>query len=423
MDKALDLDRDKSGEQLHAERIQRMADAVALKPTDRVPFSLFAHYWAATYAGISFKDAMYDADAMMQATSDAVRYLQPDDYGPPANIVLGPTMEIMDFRQIEWPGHGVADDVAFQYLDKEYMAADEYDDYIYDPTGFFLRTYMPRLAGAFEVFAKLPDFATHYQSKFVHSMAAFGDPDVIAGYERLIEAGKEMAATFGKMIAMMQELGAEGYPVHMGGRTGAPFDHFADYLRGSKGAMLDMFRQPDKLLEAMDKSHRLLVRDPVATCKATGGKHLFIPLHWGLDGFMSPDQFKVFYWPQLRRMILDIIEEDLIPCVFWEGNCTSRLDLIGDIPKGKAIYWFEQTDLFDAKAALGEIVCLRGNVPASMLATGTADEVDAYCKKIIQGVGRDGGLILDGSVGIPDEAKPENVLAISEASRKYSNGG
>ncbi|MDP7231152.1 MAG: uroporphyrinogen decarboxylase family protein, partial [Alphaproteobacteria bacterium] len=86
-------------------------------------------------------------------------------------------------------------------------------------------------------------------------------------------------------------------------------------------------------------------------------------------------------------------------------------------------YWFEQTDLFDAKAALGEIVCLRGNVPASMLATGTADEVDAYCKKIIQGVGRDGGLILDGSVGIPDEAKPENVLAISEASRKYSNGG
>ncbi|MDP6175725.1 MAG: uroporphyrinogen decarboxylase family protein, partial [Rhodospirillales bacterium] len=158
MDKALDLDRDKSGEQLHAERIQRMADAVALKPTDRVPFSLFAHYWAATYAGISFKDAMYDADAMMQATSDAVRYLQPDDYGPPANIVLGPTMEIMDFRQIEWPGHGVADDVAFQYLDKEYMAADEYDDYIYDPTGFFLRTYMPRLAGAFEVFAKLPDF-------------------------------------------------------------------------------------------------------------------------------------------------------------------------------------------------------------------------------------------------------------------------
>jgi hypothetical protein len=400
-----------------------MQDAVELKTPDRVPFSLFAHYWAATNGGITYKQAMYEHDLMMQVTKDAVRLVRPDDYGPPVNISLGPTMELMDFRQIEWPGHGVPDDVAFQYLDREYMTAEEYDDYIFDPTGFFLHTYMPRLAGAFEVFAKLPDFATHYQSKFVHSMAAFGDPEVIAGYEKLFAAGKEMASTFGKMGALMAELAAEGYPVHMGGRSGAPFDHFADYLRGSKGAMLDMFRNGDKLLEAMEKASVLLLRDPISTCKATGAKHLFIPLHWGLDGFMSPDQFNTFYWPQLRKMIIEIIDQDLTPCVFWEGNCTSRLDQIGDIPKGKAIYWFEQTDLFDAKAALGDIVCLRGNVPASMLATGTPEEVDAFCKKIIQGVGKDGGLILDGSVGTPDESKTENVVAMAEATRKYSNGG
>ncbi len=423
MDQKLDTDKDKSGAELYAERIKRMQDAVELKPTDRVPLALFTHFWPATFGGITYKQAMYEPDRMMQVSGDAVRLIQPDDYAPPINIVLGPTMERMDFRQIEWPGHGVADDVAFQYLDREYMSAEEYDDYIFDPTGFFLHTYMPRIAGAFDVFSKLPDFASHYQSKFVQSMVHFGNPEVIAGYQKLFAAGQEMAATFDKMGALMTELAAEGYPVHMGGRTGAPFDHFADYLRGSKGAMLDMFRQPDKLLAAMEKAGVLLLRDAVATSRATGGRHIFIPLHWGLDGFMSPDQFNTFYWPQLRKMIMEIIDLDLVPCVFWEGNCTSRLDHIGDIPKGKAIYWFEQTDLFDAKAALGDIVCLRGNVPASMLVTGTPAEVDAYCKKIIQGIGRDGGLILDGSIGTPDESKTENVVAMAEATRKYANGG
>ena len=48
----------------------------------------------------------------------------------------------------------------------------------------------------------------------------------------------------------------------------------------------------------------------------------------------------------------------------WEGDCTSRLETIADIPRGKAIYWFERTDLVRAKEVLGDVVCLRGNVPS-----------------------------------------------------------
>jgi hypothetical protein len=38
----------------------------------------------------------------------------------------------------------------FQYLDREYMKAEEYDDFLFDPTGFYLHTYLPRVASAFE---------------------------------------------------------------------------------------------------------------------------------------------------------------------------------------------------------------------------------------------------------------------------------
>ena len=98
---------------------------------------------------------------------------------------------------------------------------------------------------------------------------------------------------------------------------------------------------------------------------------------------------------------------------------SSRLETIADIPRGKAIYWIERADLIRAKEILGDVVCLRGNVPASMLTTGTPDEVDAFSRRLIEKVGKGGGLILDCGIGIPDESKPENVRAMFDAARKY----
>ena len=41
-----------------------------------------------------------------------------------------------------------------------------------------------------------------------------------------------------------------------------------------------------------------------------------------------------------------------------------------------------------------------------------------YCKKLFEVVGDGGGLILDASVGIPDEAKNENVRAMFEFAKE-----
>jgi uroporphyrinogen-III decarboxylase len=45
--------------------------------------------------------------------------------------------------------------------------------------------------------------------------------------------------------------------------------------------------------------------------------------------------------------------------------------------------------------------------------------VETYCKKLIDEVGRGGGFILDGAIGMPDEAKPENVKAMADTTKKY----
>jgi uroporphyrinogen-III decarboxylase len=133
---------------------------------------------------------------------------------------------------------------------------------------------------------------------------------------------------------------------------------------------------------------------------------------------MSMAQFKKFYWPTLRELMVALINEGLNPCPLWEGDCTSRLEVIKDIPPGKACYAFEATDMVKAKGILGDTICIRGNVPLSILATGKPEDVKAYCKKLIDIVGKGGGYIMDSSTGL-DDAKPENVKAMFEFTREY----
>ncbi len=115
---------------------------------------------------------------------------------------------------------------------------------------------------------------------------------------------------------------------------------------------------------------------------------------------------------------MQLIEEGLIPVLFFQGENTSRLEVIKDIPKGKAIYYFDKVDIFKAKEILGDTVCFKGNVPISLLFTSTPDDVKTYIKKLIDLFGKNGGLIIDAGA-IIDEAKTENVKAMIDFTKEY----
>ena len=407
--------------ELYEERNRRLLDQVALKATDRTPFVFGARFWTARFAGITFEEQMYDVDKSAAALERALLWLQPDGYLP-SLYAYGPVLDALDYRQLKWPGHGTDPNATFQYLDRELMPVSEYADYLQDPTGYYLRTYLPRIAGAFEGLANMPDFPSLSEWRLIANMRGFANPALRESLRRLLEAGDRADHVARKTIEFVGKMAGLGFPSAGGGFCKAPYDHITDFLRGSKGGMLDMLRNKDKLLEAIDKVGDLMLHGVVEETRAGGTPYVFIPLHWGLDAFMSPQNFKTFYWPGLRKVMLRLIQSELIPVVFWEGNCTTRLEHIGDIPRGKAVYWFEQTDLVRAKEVLGDVVCLRGNVPTSLLITGTPDEVDRYCGNLITRVGKGGGFILDGAASIPDEAKPENVMAMARSVRNYAAG-
>jgi uroporphyrinogen-III decarboxylase len=156
----------------------------------------------------------------------------------------------------------------------------------------------------------------------------------------------------------------------------------------------------------------------VAAAQQTGNPLIFIPLHKGADGFLSDAQFKKFYWPTLKQVILGLIDAGCIPFPAAEGGYNTRLDVIKDLPAGKTMWMFDQTDLIKAKKIVGNKLCIFGNVSSAMLELGTPEEVKDYVKKLIDNVGKDGGFVLANGAFF-DNAKPENLTAMVEFTKEY----
>jgi hypothetical protein len=233
-----------------------------------------------------------------------------------------------------------------------------------------------------------------------------------------MEAGAEALQWAMVTGAIEGELAAAGFPQILGGFTKAPFDVLGDTLRGTKGIMLDLRRQPDKLLEAMEALVPLMVRMGVGAAQMTGKPIIFIPLHKGADGFLSDEQYKKFYWPTLRKVMVGLIEQGCIPLPAAEGGYGSRLEVIRDLPKASTLWMIDQTDMVKAKQALNGIACVLGNVPMDMLSLGTPEQVTKYAEDLIQNVNGNGGFIM-GNGAFFDQAKPENVAAFVEVAKAH----
>lgn len=411
---------EKSPQELLNERNKRIEDAIQLKVPDRVPFAPFMTFFPLRYAGLDYEKAMHDYNTLCTAIKKTVLELQtdacPDTFRA---LSWAPTFEILDYRPLKWPGHGLPPNTTYQFVEGEYMSADEYDAFLHDPTDFMVRIFFPRICGALEPLKALKPLFRAWYTRIAPYVSIFGTDEFMSALTALMNAGKEALTMMSKATEFTNEMLALGFPRQFVGSVTAPFDYLGDYMRGTRGIMLDMYRNPDKLLEACDKLLPPLIDQAISVPKGTGGNRIVIPLHKGLDGFMSQEQFKKFFWPALRKLMLAIIDAGFTPNPIFEGNCTSRLEIIADIPRGKAVYWFERTDIFKAKEILGNTVCIEAGIPSSLMIGGSIQEVKEYCKKLIDVVGKGGGLIINGDVGIPDEAKPENVKTLADFVKEY----
>lgn len=408
----------KEAEENYRKRTRRLANAILLKPVDRIPVTPTFGIFPALDNGYTAEETFFDFNKGRDACLKTLKAFDTDTgIVPRTGLDVYP---VIDYKPIKLPGKHIPANVSFQYVEGEYVSAEEfYDHFLDDPSDFLLRVFLPRVCGILEPFKKLPPIheTISYLIGIPSIITAAGSPEMAVVFEKLAEASRMMAESSKLMAAYTKEIKEMGYPFMDGAYSAAPFDVIGDYIRGTKGVLMDMYRRPEKLLEALDKLVPYMI-DLGMKAKKTGALVVRMPLHKNSDGFMSREQFKTFYWPTLKKIFMAFIDEGLIPAPFFEGENTNRLDIINDVPAGKMIYQFQNVDLNKFKEYCGNKICFHGNVPASMLSTGTPDQVTAYVKNLIDIVGKNGGLIVN-SGSVIDEARHENIKAMVDTAKSY----
>ena len=366
-----------------AERIQAVVD---LERPDRVALAPLIDHFAATYAGCTNADLMTDGETRIQAVLKTMRELGPWDMTFIADTANAFLLKIGVLARLRLPGRELPANEVHQFVESEFLKPEDYDRLI--KHGFF--RFMMAAAGR------------------NHPELAFGK-----GIPRTIYSLFEMRR-HRKMVERAGAVMAAGF-IH----PGPLFEAFS-FGRGLGPISLDLYDRPDKLKAASKAWAKASTRMAIACARFIGAPRIFIGLSRSSPATISPRHFEEFVMPELEYMVNTIIDEGMTPLLHCDTDWSKGYNLFRRLPAKKCILELDGfSDIFKAKEALGDHMCIMGDVPAYLLAFGKRDEVLAYCKRLIEEVGKGGGFILSSGCSIPANARPENVKAMAYAVEEW----
>jgi hypothetical protein len=390
-------------EQLYQERLARYTTAMRNGMPDRVPIRPFVAEFTARYAGYTVQQVTHDYELAF----DAVRKCAADyDWdavvGNMVYVWTGLTQAI-GLTYYGVPGVDVPENTGFQYREpppeKAFMRSDEYDALIADPTGYLLNVWLPRVSS---------------------DVVPIGSPSTMRNNLSFLKGGMAMLQYFNAFGTQTQRLREESGTVSaICGILKAPFDILADKLRGYVGLTMDMMEQPDKVLRACEALAPYLHHTARTSADPLKQVPVGFWMHRGCVPFVTPDQFRSHYWPTLKPIIEQLWREGIQTLFYAEGNWNAHLDSFAELPEASIVYHVDRGDIFEAHRKLGRRFCLSGGIPNVLLSYGSPDEIRDYCRKVIDGVAREGGYVLDASAIMQNDTDPENLRAMTTFVREY----
>jgi len=393
----------KDMEQLYAERLKRYVTAMRNEKPDKIPIRPFVAEFTAKYAGYTCQEVTHDFEKAFDAARKCAADFDWDAVVANMVYVWTGLTQAIGLKYYGVPGIDVPPDMGFQYKEpppeKAFMRPDEYDQLIEDPTGYLFNVWLPRVSA---------------------DVSPIGEPTSYRNNLSFLKGGMAMMkyfTAFGNQNALLRS--ESGTVSAISGILKAPFDILADKLRGYIGLTMDLFERPDKVLAACEALTPHLTH--VALSGADPDKNVPIGfwMHRGCVPFISHEHFNKFYWPTLKPIIEEIWAHGHQVLFYAEGDWNAHLKSFAELPNQSIVYHVDKADIFEAHKAIGNKFCISGGIPNSLLGFGTPNEVRDYCKKVIDGVAKDGGYIMDASAIIQNDAKVENIQAMTDFTREY----
>ena len=138
---------------------------------------------------------------------------------------------------------------------------------------------------------------------------------------------------------------------------------------------------------------------------------------WKGGLMFSPKFFRSVVLPRMKK----VGEKIKVPWVVHsDGDITEIIEDLLDLGIA-GLHPIEPNvlDMAEMKKNYGDRVCLIGNININTLAMGTTEDVEAEVRARISDAAHGGGYILTSANSVASYCKPENVIAMAEAVRKY----
>lgn len=358
---------------------EKLAYAMSLKPFEKKQdIPIFPHIctYAAVPAGVTQEYLFRGNDSFMDAykkTCDVIGY-------PDVAFPLGPkTVTYIEQMKVKIPGKDLGDNELFQFIEEEIMKPEDYDLIINKGFGKWQMPYVcsiqnPPFTGPFKIFKAIGGF---------------------------INCGKEVAAN-------KKFWDSKNIPMMFHGGTAPAFDTFS-MTRSLEEFFYDLYDEPEKVKAAIEKSTPDIIKTAINSMKGIEDPRIAIFAMRSSATFISTAMFEEFAWPALKQMCLAFIDAGITPVVHADGDWLPMLPYFKELPKGSTIIELDgATDIEQAYEILKGYQVLRGDIPAAILAFGTAEETQAYCDKLIN-LAMGGGFIIGTGCEVPLNANLENM--------------
>ena len=153
------------------------------------------------------------------------------------------------------------------------------------------------------------------------------------------------------------------------------------------------------------------------------------PPYWGIggtwlggwrsaSGLLAPKLWDRFVWPYIVRLAEALIAKGITPILHWDQDWTRDVGRLVELPAKSCILNPDgMTDLRVFKEKVNGHMAVMGDVPASLFAAGTPDDIYDYVRYLVHEIGPEGLILCPGCDG-PINTKPENMEAYVAAAHE-----
>ncbi len=376
---------------------ERLQAVINLQVPDRVPVCPFIYYFAANYAGITAHELWADPKQYRAAVNQCYEELGPWDVYYPVNPRWPELYTFIMPMRAKWPGRELPPDSIHQLLEDEVILAEDYE-------------WIGQMTKRLPWITYLPFFTR------IIDRACDTVPDGWKTYAwvlpRLVVHLANWRCEFAKMKG-------RGTTTLFGFCPEAAFDTFS-LGRGLMNFVRDMKDRPEAIVKAADELTPSYVFWAHLITSVMGVKRLEVWVHRSSTDFISPKAFRELSFPSLKDFVEKLVARGITPILHCDGNWDLNLETLRELPAGNVIVQFDgPTDMFLAKQVIGDRICIMGDVPPDMFCLASTSEMDEYCHRLIEEVGKGGGYIMGAGCEIPPNARPENVKTMIDSVTKY----